>query len=98
MREPRGTGHKQTHTAIDNIEKALAGLGGTIENVVATTMSYVRDEYLDAIQEARRTRFSHNAGPAVTGAKVSGQVDQSLLVELTVVAVIPHSQFRFPSP
>lgn len=89
---------KQTHAAIDNIEKVLAELGGTIENVVATTVYYVRDEDLDAIQEARRTRFSHNAGPAVTGVKVAGLVDQSLLVELTVVAVIPHSQFKFPSP
>ncbi|CAH2396704.1 RidA family protein [Mesorhizobium ventifaucium] len=88
---------KQTHAAIDNIERVLANLGGTIEDVVSTTMYYVRDEDLDAIQEARRTRFSFNAGPAVTGVKVAALVDDALLVELTVVAVIPHEKFRSPS-
>lgn len=88
---------KQTHAAIDNIEKVLAALGGTIEDVVSTTMYYVRDEDLDAIQDARRTRFSFNAGPAVTGVKVAALVDTALLVELTVVAVIPHEQFKSPS-
>ncbi|MCP5087657.1 MAG: RidA family protein [Rhodobacteraceae bacterium] len=88
---------KQTHAAIDNIEMVLASLGGTIEDVVSTTMYYVRDEDLDTIQEARRTRFSFNAGPAVTGVKVAALVDAALLVELTVVAVIPHRKFKSPS-
>ena len=80
---------KQTHAAIDNIEKVLAGAGGTIKDVVSCTMYYVRDEDLDSIQEARRNRFSFSAGPAVTGVKVAGLVDEALLVELTVVAVVP---------
>ncbi len=80
---------KQTHAAIDNIEKVLSSVGGTIDNVVSCTMYYVRDEDLDAIQAARRNRFSFNAGPAVTGVKVAGLVDKTLLVELTVVAVVP---------
>lgn len=88
---------QQTHAAIDNIEMVLASLGGTIEDVVSTTMYYVRDKDLNAIQEARRTRFSMNAGPAVTGVKVAALVDAALLVELTVVAVIPHDRFRAPS-
>lgn len=82
---------KQTHAAIDNIELVLASLGGTTEDIVSCTMYYVRDEDLDAIQEARRNRFSFNAGPAVTGVKVAGLVDKALLVELTVVAVIPNT-------
>lgn len=85
---------KQTHAAIDNIEKVLAHLGGTIQDVVSTTMYYVRDADLDAIQEARRVRFSRNAGPAVTGVKVAGLVDAALLVEITVVAVIPHERYK----
>ncbi|NNJ76694.1 MAG: RidA family protein [Anderseniella sp.] len=88
---------KQTHAAIDNIERVLAGLGGTIKDVVSTTMYYVRDDDLDAIQEARRTRFSFSAGPAVTGVKVAALVDKALLVELTVVAVIPDNQFKLQS-
>lgn len=84
-----GDAGKQTHAAIDNIEKVLAGAGGTIEDVVSCTMYYVRDEDLDAIQEARRNRFSFDASPAVTGVKVAGLVDTAILVELTVVAVVP---------
>lgn len=93
----RGDAGKQTHAAIDNIEKVLAELGGTIGDVVSTTMYYVRDKDLDAIQEARRVRFSFDAGPAVTGVKVAALVDPELLVELTVTAVIPQSRFRVPA-
>ncbi|TPM95048.1 RidA family protein [Mesorhizobium sp. B2-1-3A] len=88
---------RQAHVAIDNIERVLHELGGTIEDVVATTMYYVRDIDLEAIQAARRTRFSLVAGPAVTGVKVAGLVDPRLLVELTVVAVIPHYRFQAPT-
>lgn len=88
----QGDAGKQTHAAIDNIEKVLAAVGGTIEDVVSCTMYYVRDEDLDAIQEARRNRFSFDAGPAVTGVKVAGLVDKALLVELTVVAVVPSEE------
>jgi enamine deaminase RidA (YjgF/YER057c/UK114 family) len=87
----------QTHAAIDNIEKVLHALGGTIEDVVSTTMYYVRDVDLYAIQNARRSRFSFSAGPAVTGVRVAALVDPDLLVELTVTAVIPHNRFRTPS-
>lgn len=93
----QGDAGKQAHAAIDNIEKVLAGLGGTIEDVVSTTMYYVRDDDLDAIQGAGRARFSFNAGPAVTGVKVAALVDPDLLVELTIIAVIPPERFQAPS-
>jgi enamine deaminase RidA (YjgF/YER057c/UK114 family) len=86
----------QTSYAIDNIEQVLFGLGGQIEDVVSVTMYYVRDEDLEAIQEVRRDRFSLQAGPAATGVKVAALVDPALLVELTVVAVIPHHRFTEP--
>lgn len=85
---------KQTHAAIDNIERFLVSLGGTIEDVVSCTMYYVRDEDLDAIQDARRSRFSFDAGPAVTGVKIAGLGDKALLVELTIIAVIPTGNFK----
>lgn len=87
---------QQTHAAIDNIERVLASIGGRIDDVVSTTMYYVRDEDLEAIQAARRARFSFDAGPAVTGVKVAGLVDKALLVELSVIAVIPHERFISP--
>ena len=86
-----------TSTAIDNIDKVLHALGGTIEDVVSTTMYCARDDDLDAIQDARRSRFSFSAGPVVTGVKVAALVDPLLLVELTLTAVIPHRRLRAPS-
>ncbi|MDX1575491.1 MAG: RidA family protein [Kiloniellales bacterium] len=86
----------QTDYAIDNIERVLFGLGGRIEDAVSVTMYYVRDEDLEAIQEVRRARFSLQAGPAATGVKVAALVDPALLVELTVVAVIPDDRFVAP--
>ena len=86
----------QTRYAIDNIERVLGGLGGRIDDVVAVTLYYVRDEDLAAIQEARRARFSRQAGPAATAIKVAALVDPGLLVELTVMAVIPDDRFVEP--
>jgi enamine deaminase RidA (YjgF/YER057c/UK114 family) len=59
-------------------------------------MYYVREEDLPAIQRVRKRRFDKSAGPASTGVKVASLVDPALLVELTVVAVIPHERFRAP--
>lgn len=86
----------QTSYAIDNIERVLGGLGGRLDDVVSVTKYYVRDEDLEAIQAVRRARFSLRAGPAATGVKVAALVDPALLVELTVVAVIPHDRFLEP--
>lgn len=85
---------RQTHCAIDNIERILSHLGGDLSDVMSLTTYYVRDEDLSAIYEARRRRFPLEHGPAVTGIKVAGLVDARLLVELTVVAVIPDHKFR----
>jgi len=83
---------KQTERAIDNIQRILAELGGSISDIVSVTMYYVRDEDLEEIQSVRRDRFQKPTGPAVTGVKVAGLVDPNLLVELTVVAVIPEDR------
>ncbi len=91
-----GDPEAQSNCAIDNIECVLAGLGGRINDVVSATMYYVRDEDLDAIQEVRRTRFSMSASPATTGVKVAALVDPALLVEIAVMAVIPHERFIDP--
>lgn len=86
----------QTGVAIDNIEIVLAALGGQLSDIVSTTLYYVRDEDLPAIQNVRMRRFSKAHGPAATGVKVAGLVDPGLLVELTVIAVIPEERFQAP--
>lgn len=87
----------QTGVAIDNIEIILASLGGRLSDIIATTLYYVRDEDLPAIQNVRMRRFSKAHGPATTGVKVAGLVDPGLLVELTVIAVIPEERFQAPA-
>ncbi|WP_193184467.1 RidA family protein [Nisaea sediminum] len=87
----------QTEMAIDNIEAILGALGGRLEDIVSTTMYYVRDRDLPAIQQVRTKRFSKQHGPATTGIKVVGLVDPDLLIELTAIAVIPEDRFHSPS-
>ena len=52
-----------------------------------------REKDLPDIQKERIKKFKKATGPAVTGVKVAGLVDPELLVELTVLAVIPHERF-----
>ena len=87
----------QTDFAIENIRKVLAAMGGALSDIVSLTMYYVRDEDLPAIQAVRKRRMEKATGPTATGIKVAGLVDPALLVELTVIAVIPHDRFRVPS-
>jgi len=93
-----GDAKRQTECAIDNIGKILAELGGSLSDIVSLTMYYVRDEDLPAIQSVRSRRFEKPTGPAVTGVKVAALVDPALLVELTVIAVIPNERFRASMP
>lgn len=86
----------QTRAAIDNIEKILAELGGRLDDLVSMTMYYVRDEDLPRIQEERIRRLQKATAPVATGVKVAGLVDPELLVELTVIAVIPDDRFIAP--
>jgi|SRR5215472_8570631 len=92
-----GDAEKQTECAINNIRKILHELGGELSDIVSLTMYYVRDADLSAIQKVRSRRFEKATGPASTGVKVAALVDAGLLVELTVIAVIPNQRFRIPS-
>lgn len=87
---------RQTDVAIDNIERLLAHLGGTIDDIVSLTTYYVRDDDLQAIYSVRKRRFAIEHGPASTGIKVAGLVHPDFLVELTPTAVIPEDRFITP--
>lgn len=84
----------QAHAAIDNIEAVLADIGGDLKDIVSFTTYYTRQDDLPAIYRVRESRFSAEFGPAVTGIRVAGLVDPDLLVEFTVIAVVPHDRFR----
>lgn len=92
-----GDAAAQTHAALDNIEKVLASAGGTLDDIVSLTTYYVRSADKDDIRAARAARLNKGFGPASTGIQVKALWDDALLVELTVIAVIPHQRFCAPT-
>ena len=91
-----GDAAAQTHAALDNIERVLAPVGGTLDDVVSLTTYFVRTEDKKAITAARKARLKQAFGPAATGIQVAGLWAPELLVELTAVAVVPHDRLREP--
>lgn len=91
-----GDAGAQTHTAFDTIEKVLGAAGGTLDDIVSLTTYYVNPDDKAAITEARAARLKKAFGPAATGIQVAGLWDPELLVELTVIAVVPHARFVAP--
>ena len=92
----KGDAEAQTHAAFDHIERILASLGGRIEDVVSLYTFFVHDDDRAGINRARKARFSMDHGPVATGLKVAGLWAEELLVELTVIAVIPEERFHNP--
>jgi enamine deaminase RidA (YjgF/YER057c/UK114 family) len=89
-----GDVERQTDVALENIAKILKDLGGEMSDIVSLTTYFVRDEDKDAISRARMRVFRKDTGPAATGVRVAGLWEPELLVELTVVAVIPEERFQ----
>ncbi|WP_371224524.1 RidA family protein [Roseovarius sp. 2305UL8-3] len=84
----------QTHAALDHIERILDALGGTLDDIVSLTTYFTRDGDQAAISRARAARLKAEFGPAATGVRVAGLWAPEILVELTVIAVIPETRFR----
>ncbi len=91
-----GDAARQTRTALENIRLVLAQVGGELDDIVSLTTYFTRDEDKDAISAVRAELLKREFGPAATGVKVAGLWSDELLVELTVIAVIPHERFRNP--
>jgi len=86
----------QTHAALDQVERILASMGGEMRDIVSLTTYFTRDEDKDSITRARAARLHPDFGPVATGVKVAGLWAPELLVELTVIAVIPNDRFTAP--
>jgi enamine deaminase RidA (YjgF/YER057c/UK114 family) len=91
-----GDAGRQTEVALENIRKVLGELGGRLSDVVSLTTYYVRDADKGAISRARAAAFAKLSAPVGTGIRVAGLWERELLVELTVIAVIPADRFREP--
>ncbi|MBI6658685.1 RidA family protein [Pseudomonas carnis] len=83
---------EQTATALDNVEKVLAAVGGDLSHVIMLRLYIVesaRDKQ-EPIAEALRQRFAHNPPPS-SWIIVSGLSLPEWLIEVEAEAVVPFS-------
>ena len=83
---------EQTATALDNVEKVLAAVGGDLSHVIMLRLYIVesaRDQQ-EPIAEALRQRFAHNPPPS-SWIIVSGLSLPEWLIEIEAEAVVPFS-------
>lgn len=87
----------QTTAALDNIRRILSEIGGTMDDIMSTTVYYIDQDDLPAIYEARKQALAMEHGPATTAVRVSSLVDPDLLIEITVIAVVPEDRYKDPT-
>ena len=80
---------EQTATALDNVEKVLAAVGGDLSHVIMLRLYIVESarEQQEPIAEALRQRFAHNPPPS-SWIIVSGLSLPQWLIEIEAEAVI----------
>ena len=83
---------EQTATALDNVEKVLAAVGGDLSHVIMLRLYIVESarEQQEPIAEALRQRFPHNPPPS-SWIIVSGLSLPQWLIEIEAEAVVPFS-------
>lgn len=86
----------QTRQAFRNIERVLAAVGGTLDDLISVTTYFLDLDDLPGIQEVRAQVLGNENAPASTSVMVAGLGHADFLVELTPVAVVPANRFRAP--
>jgi enamine deaminase RidA (YjgF/YER057c/UK114 family) len=80
----------QVNVAIENLRRALAAAGASLEHVTALRIYLVGDPPdTSSVSAALRAAFPARAGPAATWIHVDGLEGDGLLVEIEATAVIP---------
>jgi enamine deaminase RidA (YjgF/YER057c/UK114 family) len=81
----------QTEQAFRNIERALAEVGATFQQVVKTSLFVVdlKPEHVPVIREVRSRYVSAEHPPASTLVGVSALVGPDWLIEIEAIAVVP---------
>ena len=80
-------GYLQTQFIFKKIEKALQKAGATLKDVVRTRMFVTDMAYSDGVGQAHSEFFS-DIRPAATMLEISKLVDEDLVVEIEVTAII----------
>ena len=79
---------QQAEAALSVALAAVTALGGHRDDVVGTRMYLTRREDADAVGEAHGAAFA-DVRPAATMVVVAGLIDERMLVEIEVEAVVP---------
>jgi len=88
-----GDPHAQTVQCLKNIERALAALGGALEDVVRTRM-YVTDiSRWEVVARAHGEVFG-GIRPATTMVEVSALIEPDMMVEIEAEAILPEGPER----
>jgi len=79
----------QTRTAMENLEKVLAGFDATLDDVVKVTTFYQGSASADALHENLLIRSGsyQEPGPATTGIPIPNLVYDNMVIEIEVIAI-----------
>ena len=84
----RGDAYVQTRQALENLQRALAGVGVSIKNVVRTRMFVTDISRWREIGEAHGEFFG-DIRPATSMVEVKRLIDPAMLVEIEADAIVP---------
>jgi enamine deaminase RidA (YjgF/YER057c/UK114 family) len=83
-----GDAEAQMHLVWANLEKAVTAAGGTLKDIVKTTVYVVGTESLPAIRRARLALLPAEGRPTSTMLVVAALADPNFLVEVEAIAVL----------
>lgn len=92
-----GDAGKQAHAALDQMERALQAVGGSLANVTKLTTCLVDRGYRPAVYRAIMERLP-NVHPVSTGLVVAGLPQPDLVVQIDAEAAIPSKGVRHTRP
>jgi enamine deaminase RidA (YjgF/YER057c/UK114 family) len=78
---------EQTRQIFRKFERLLQSVGGTCDDIVATTDFFITDENYNRTATVRREFFKNN-WPTSTGVRVAGLLRKDALIEISAVAVL----------
>lgn len=83
-----GDFRRQAEQVIRNLQRALAGVGGTLEDVAKTTTFITDLKHLPALREVRTQYLDPKRPPASTLLVVSSLARPEFLIEVEAIAVL----------
>jgi enamine deaminase RidA (YjgF/YER057c/UK114 family) len=80
----------QADQVFKNLRRALASVGGSLDDVAKTTTFITDLKYLPTLREVRTKYFDSERAPASTLLVVSSLARPEFLIEIEAIAVVPN--------